>query len=156
MRTAYKVLAYLVAAEVAIQAMVMVWAIAGLGKWVDSGGVFDKSVIESEGTPFPEVAGIIVHGINGHLVVPVIALLLLLVSFFAKVRGAIKWAAIVFLITVAQGQIGVLGHEFPLAGALHGLNAMVLFGVAIYAARRLRTAARRDVSAPEERVETPV
>jgi hypothetical protein len=33
MRTAYKVLAYLVAAEVAVQAMVMVWAIAGLGVW---------------------------------------------------------------------------------------------------------------------------
>ena len=46
MRTAYKVLAYLLAAEVAVQAMVMVWAIAGLGKWVDGGGVFDKSVIE--------------------------------------------------------------------------------------------------------------
>ena len=42
MKTAYKVLAYLVAAEVAVQAMVMVWAIAGLGKWVDGGGVFDK------------------------------------------------------------------------------------------------------------------
>ena len=50
MRTAYKVLAYLVAAEVAVQAMVMVWAIAGLGKWVDGGGVFDKAVIESQGT----------------------------------------------------------------------------------------------------------
>ena len=46
MRTAYKVLAYLVAAEVAIQAMVMVWGIAGLGKWVDGGGVLDKAVFE--------------------------------------------------------------------------------------------------------------
>ena len=71
MRTAYKVLAYLVAAEVAVQAMVMVWGIAGLGKWVDGGGVFDKAVIESEGTPpFPEVAGIIAHGINGFFVIP--------------------------------------------------------------------------------------
>ena len=35
MRTAYKVLAYLVAAEVAVQAMVMVWFISGLGKWVE-------------------------------------------------------------------------------------------------------------------------
>ena len=67
--------------------MVMVWAIAGLAKWVDGGGVFDKSVIESQGTPFPEVAGIIVHGINGTFVVPAIALLLLIVSFFTKVRG---------------------------------------------------------------------
>jgi hypothetical protein len=156
MGTAYKVLAYLVAAEVAVQAMVMVWAIAGLGKWVDGGGVFDKSVIESEGTPFPEVAGIIVHGINGTFVVPAIALLLLIISFFAKVRGAIKWAVIVLVLAVVQGQIGFLGHEFPLAGALHGLNAMVLFGVAFYAGRRLRAAARRDVSAPEEQVATPV
>ena len=57
MRTAYKVLAYLVAAEVVIQAMVMVWGIAGLIKWVDGGGVFDKSVMETQGTPFPEVFG---------------------------------------------------------------------------------------------------
>ena len=147
MRTAYKVLAYLVAAEVAIQSMVMVWAIAGLAKWVDGGGVFDKSVIESQATPFPEVAGIIVHGINGTFVVPVIALLLLIVSFFTKVRGAIKWAVIVFALVVAQGQIGFLGHEFTLAAALHGLNALALFGVAIYTGRRLRTAVRSDVRA---------
>jgi hypothetical protein len=33
---------------------------------------------------------------------------------------------------------------------------MVLFGAAFYAGRRLRAAARRDVSAPEEQVATPV
>jgi hypothetical protein len=87
-------------------------------------------------------------------VVPAIALLLLIVSFFTKVRGAIKWAVIVFVLAVAQGQIGFLGHEFPLAGALHGLTAMVLFGVAFYAGRRLRTAVRGDVSHPEKQVAT--
>jgi hypothetical protein len=156
MRTAYKALAYLVAAEVAVQAMVMVWAIAGLGKWVDGGGVFDKSVIESQATPFPEVAGIIVHGINGTFVVPGIALVLLIVSFFIKVRGAITWAVLVFVLVVAQGQIGFLGHEFPLAGALHGLNALALFGVALYAARRLRDATAVRVEQPEARTATPV
>jgi hypothetical protein len=156
MRTAYKALAYLVAAEVAVQAMVMVWAIAGLGNWVDGGGVFDKSVIESQATPFPEVAGIIVHGINGTFVVPGIALVLLIVSFFTKVRGAIKWAVLVFVLVVAQGQIGFLGHEFPLAGALHGLNALALFGVALYAARRLRAATAVRVEQPEARTATPV
>jgi hypothetical protein len=159
MRTTYKVLAYLVAAEVAVQAMVMVWAIAGLGKWVDGGGVFDKSVIEGSietgAMPFPEVFGILVHGINGTFVVPGIALLLI-VSFFTKVRGAIKWALIVFALVVVQGQLGFLGHDFPLGGALHGLNALALFGVALYAGRRLRASARRDVSAPEEQVATPV
>jgi len=56
MKTAYKVLAYLVAAEVAIQAMAVVWAIAGLGKWVDGGGVLDKAVMESDASPFPRAA----------------------------------------------------------------------------------------------------
>jgi hypothetical protein len=157
MRTAYKVLAYIVAAEVAIQAMTMVWAIAGLVKWVDAGGVFDKSLMESEGTPFTEVFGIIVHAINGTFVIPAIALLLLIVSFFTKVRGAIKWGAIVFLLTVAQGQIGFLGHEFPLAVALHGLNALALFASALYAGRRMRNAASRSAVTPaEEQVAAPV
>ena len=110
MRTAYKVLAYLVAAEVAIQAMVMVWGIAGLGKWVDGGGVLDKAVFEEAigggGMAFTEIVGLLVHGINGMFVIPFIALLLLIVSFFTKVRGAIKWALIVFALVVAQGQIG--------------------------------------------------
>lgn len=156
MRTAYKVLAYLVAAEVAVQAMVMVWGIAGLGKWVDGGGVFDKAVIESQGTPFPEVVGILVHGINGMFVIPALALLLLIVSFFTKVRGAIKWAVIVFVLVVVQGQLGELGHDFPLAGAVHGLNAMALFGVALYAGRRLRAAAAVGVEQPETRTAAPV
>jgi hypothetical protein len=161
MRTAYKVLAYIVAAEVAIQAMVMVWAIAGLGVWVDRGGVFDKSVTEGSigggAMPFPEVLGVLVHGINGTFVVPGIALALLIVSFFTKARGAIKWAVIVFVLVVAQGQIGFLGHEFPLAGALHGLNALALFAVALYTGRRLRTALPRSgVKPAEEQVAAPV
>ena len=157
MRTAYKVLAYIVAAEVAIQAMVMVWAIAGLGVWVDNGGVFDKSIMESGALPFTEVMGILVHGINGTFVVPAIALALLIVSFFTKVRGAIKWAIIVFVLVVLQGQIGFLGHEFALAGALHGLNALALFTVALYTGRRLRTAAARSgVTPAEEQVAAPV
>jgi heme A synthase len=118
--------------------------------------VFDKSVIESQATPFPEVAGIIVHGINGTFAIPGIALVLLIVSFFTKVRGAIKWAVLVFVLVVAQGQIGFLGHEFPLAGALHGLNALALFGVALYAGRRLRAATAVRVEQPEARTATPV
>ena len=156
MRTAYKVLAYLVAAEVAVQAMVIVWGIAGLGKWVDGGGVFDKAVIESQGTPFPEVVGILAHGINGFFVIPGIALLLLIASFFTRVRGAIKWAVIVLVLVILQGQLGGLGHDFPLAGALHGLNALALFGAAIYTGRRLRAAAAAAVEQPEARTAASV
>ena len=150
MRTAYKALAYLVAAEVVIQAMAMVWAIAGLGKWVTDGGVLDKATMESGGTPFPEIAGLLVHGINGTFVIPGIALLLVILSFFIKVRGGIKWAAIVFVLAVVQGQLGFLGHEIPAVGALHGLNALALFSGALYTGRRMRTAPRSGVVAAEE------
>jgi heme A synthase len=110
----------------------------------------------SGGMPFPEIAGLLVHGINGMFVIPLIALLLLIVSFFTKVRGAIKWAVVVLLLVVVQGQLGELGHDLPLAGALHGLNALALFGAAIYAGRRLRAAAAVGVEQPETRAATPV
>ena len=157
MRTAYKVLAYLVAAEVAIQAMVMVWFIAGLGKWVEGGGVLDKAAMESEVTPpFPEAAGMIAHINNGFFVIPGLALLLLIISFFTKVRAAIKWAVVVFVLVIVQTQLGGLGHDFPLAGALHGLNALALFGAAIFAGRRLRAAAPGTVDREQARAATPV
>jgi hypothetical protein len=152
MRTAYKVLAYVVAAEVVIQAMAMVWAIAGLGKWVDGGGVLDKAAMESGGTPFPEVNGLLLHGINGSFVIPGIALVLVILSFFARLRGAIKWAAIVFVLAVVQGQLGFLGHEIPAVGALHGLNALALFSAALYAGRRIRRASRTGAVPAEEEV----
>jgi hypothetical protein len=156
MRTAYKVLAYLVAAEVTVQAMVIVWFVSGLGKWVEGGGVLDKAAMESEGTPFPQVVGIMAHGINGFFVIPGLALLLLIISFFTKVRGAIKWAVVVFVLVIVQGQLGGLGHDFPWAGALHGLNALALFSVALYAGRRLRGTTVAVVEQPEARTATPV
>jgi hypothetical protein len=155
MRTVYKVLAYLVAAEVAVQAMAMVFAVAGLAKWVDEGGVFDKAVFESEQSPFPEVVGFIVHGINGSMVIPAIAVLLLVCSFFAKIPGGVKWAGIVLLLVAVQVSLGFAGHDIPALGALHGLNALALFGTAFHTARRARraVAASADRSAP---VEIPV
>jgi hypothetical protein len=154
MRTAYKVLAYLVAAEVAVQAMVMAWFISGLIKWVLNGGVLDMS-IEIEGA-FPEIFGILVHGINGFFVIPALALLLLIVSFFTKVRGAIKWAAIVLVLVAVQALLGAFGHDFTLAGALHGLNALALFAAALYAGRRLRAVAPAAVEHEQTPAATPV
>jgi heme A synthase len=72
------------------------------------------------------------------------------------VRGAIKWAVIVFVLVIVQGQLAGFGHDFPLVAALHGLNALALFGAAIYAARRLRPAAAAGVEQPETRTATPV
>lgn len=138
MRTVYKVLAYVVAAEVVVQAMMIAWAVAGLGYWVDGGGVFDKSVMESEQTPFTEVAGIIVHGLNGGMVIPALALLLLVSSFFAKVPGGVKFGALVFVLVIVQTMLGYATHGLPFAGLLHGGNALLLFATALHTARRVR------------------
>ncbi len=138
MKSVYRVLAYLIAAEVVVQAMAMVYAIAGLGKWVDSGGVFDKSVMESNQSAFPEVIGLLIHGVNGMMIIPLIALLLLISSFFAKIPGGVKWAGLVLLVVVVQVNLGLFGHAVPAVGALHGLNALLLFSAALHTARRRR------------------
>lgn len=135
MRTAYKLLAYAIAAGVAVQAVVVVWAVAGLGKWIMNGGVADASLMESEATPFPEVAGFMIHGLNGMVVLPAIALALLVLSFFSRQRRAVVTAAAVFGLVVLQVALGVAGHAIPAVGGLHGLNALILFTAALYAAR---------------------
>ena len=48
MRSAYRILAIIIAIEVVIQAMAIVYAIAGLGNWVEEGGVLNKAVFECE------------------------------------------------------------------------------------------------------------
>ena len=156
MKTVYRVLAYVVAAEVVVQAMAIVFAIAGLVKWVDGGGVFDKAVMESNQSPFPEVIGFAIHGINGMMIVPAIALFLLISSFFAKIPGAVRWAALVLLLVLVQVTLGLAGHAIPALGALHGLNALLLFTSAIYTARRGRNLAASPTAEPAMRATTPV
>ena len=149
MRTAYKLLAYAVAVEVAIQAMAVVWAMAGLGRWIMGGGIADASMMESEIAPFPEVAGFMIHGINGTFVVPLIALALMVLSFFTRQKRAIAVAVGLFVGVVLQGQLGFLGHDRPVVGALHGLNALIVFALALYAARGVSIGSPSDEAADE-------
>lgn len=141
MRSAYRVLAYLICVEVVIQAAAMAWAIFGEGKYIEEGGVIDQAAIESEEILFPEVVGFIVHGMNGTMLIPLIALLLLIVSFFAKVPGGVKWAGLVLLAVVVQVLLGMFAHGLPFLGMLHGINALILFTLALVAARRAGTIA---------------
>lgn len=156
MRTAYKVLAYVIAAQVVIQAMAMVFAIAGMYSYVTEGGVVDKASMESGEMLFPEMIGLMIHGMNGMMVIPAMALILLIVSFFAKVPGGVKWAALVLLLVVVQVSLGLLGHSFAIFGAFHGLNALLLFSAAFYTGHRVRkqqpAPAETAVPAQEPRV----
>ena len=141
MKTVYRILAFVIAAEVALQAAVMVYAVAGLGIWIEEdGGVLDKAAFESGESLFPELVGFMIHGINGMMVIPALALLFLIVSFFAKVPGGVKWAGLVLLAVVVQVALGLFGHSVSLLGGLHGLNALLLFGLAVTAGRRVSSA----------------
>jgi hypothetical protein len=150
MRAAYKVFAWLIALGVVVQAASMVYGVAGLGIWIDKeGGVLDKAAFESDEALFPEVVGLMIHGMNGMIVIPALALLFLIVSFFAKVPGGIAWAALVLLAVVVQVALGLLGHSAAIWGGLHGINALVLFSLAVYAGMRVprAVAARAEPTA---------
>lgn len=134
MRTVYRVLAYLIAAEVVVQAAAIAFGAFGLFKFIDDGAVVSKATKES-GVTFDGVVGFIVHGINGYMVVPGLALALFVVAFFARVSGGVKWAAIVFGLVILQILLGGFAHDVPAVGALHGANALAVLVTAVIAAQ---------------------
>ena len=91
------------------------------------------------------------HGINGSIVVPALAVLLVVVSFFAGVSRGVAWAVGVFAVVIVQVMLGFSAADLPALGALHGVNALLLFAVAFLAARRARP---RKPFLPEEPVAT--
>ena len=138
MRNVYRVLAYLLSIEVLVQGMAIAYAIAGLGKWVeDDGGVLNKQVMDSDNPDFPGVGGFMIHGLNGTLIIPILVLLLLIVSFFAKVPGGVKRAAILFGLVVVQVVLGLASHGAPILIVLHVLNAFAIFSMAALTAWRI-------------------
>src|SRR3954468_17137114 len=122
MRGAYRVLALAIPVLVALQAAFIAVSAFGIFKWVDDGNSLTKSVIEGDGD-WDGAVGALLHGVVGTIVIPLIALALLVVSFFAKVPGATKWAGIVLAVTVLQVFLAVAAFGAPAVGALHGLNA---------------------------------
>ena len=140
MKSVYRVLAFLIAAEVVIQAAAVAYGFFGIGKYVEDGATINKAAIESDTTSFTGVGGLALHGINGMMIVPILALVFLIVSFFAKVPDGIKWAGFVLLAVIVQVALGLFGHSVPALGALHGINALLLFGLAVSAGMRANRA----------------
>jgi hypothetical protein len=138
MRRAYHVFAYIIAAEVVIQAMAIATAVAGLDHWIeDDHARVTKKVIDSHPS-FTGSFGFPVHGINGEMLIPLFALILLVVSFFARVAGGTRWALYILGLIVVQVVLGLSLEAVPLLGLLHGANALAIFIVAILAARRAK------------------
>ena len=148
MRGFYRGLALAIAALVALQAAFIAFALSGMVKWVRDGGTLDASVFaEGSTVHIGGETGFALHAISGTFLIPLVALILLIVYFFAKIPGGTKWALIVFAVVVVQYALAFVARlaEVPLLGALHGLNALILFGVAVTAAMRVRTTGRAAV-----------
>ena len=141
MRKTYRILALLIAVEVVVQATALAWAIFGMGVWIDEGNTVNKTMLECRDCPwnFTEERGFMIHGLNGALVIPVLALALLVVSFFVRDKTLLRWAGLVFFLVIVQSQVlPFVGHEYPVFGALHGLNALLLFAAALATWRRAK------------------
>jgi len=153
MRQTYRVLASAIAVLVVVQAMMMVWAIAGLFTWIDDGNTLDKSVVEGwsdEPPTFDGAFGHFIHAfINGTLLIPLCGLLLLIVSFFAKVPRGVALAGLIVVLIVIQYLAGFFAEPgMPYLGLVHGLNAFILFGLALFASKSAKEAGMAPQAAP--------
>ena len=145
MKQTYRALAGLVALGVIVQAAAIAFGWFDVISDVENGFVLDEN--------FEGNAGHVLHGIVGLIVIPALSLILLIVSFFAAktVPQARKWGGIVFGLTVLQVALAIFGFSLPAIGALHGLNALLLFGAAGRAAMLTRSSAPGAVALPRQR-----
>ncbi len=139
MRSAYKYLAYAIDVLILVQAAAMAWAVFGLSKWIEDGNSLTKAKMEGDTFSFTEERGFMIHGINGQMLIPLVALILLIIAFFAKVPEGPKWAGMLFGGIVVQVVLGIAGHGVPALGFVHGFWALLLFWLAY------RTAKQADV-----------
>jgi hypothetical protein len=136
MKSAYRYLAFAVPVLVAVQAAAIAFAFFGLSKWIEDGGTLDKASMEDENTTFTGVAGFMVHGINGQMLIPLVAIVLLIISFFAKIPGGSKWAGFILLDVVVQIAFAFGAFGAPAIGMFHGLNAFLLAWLGYTAGKR--------------------
>jgi hypothetical protein len=151
----YKVLAYAIAVLVVVQAGAIAWAFFGVSDWItNENGVIDKAYLECEDCESIGAAewGFAIHAFfNGFVLIPLLSLILLLVSFFAKVPGGVRLALLIVALVVLQILVlPALSREVdPVFGALHGINALILMGAAAGAGRRASKSASATREAPE-------
>jgi hypothetical protein len=55
------------------------------------------------------------------------------------IPGAVKWAGLTLLAIVVQVALALIGFEAPALGALHGINAFIILGLASMAIRSAKT-----------------
>lgn len=148
MRSAYKYLAYAIDALILVQAAAIAWAVFGLSKWIEDGNSLTKAKMDGNTFSFTEERGFMIHGINGQMLIPLVGLVLLIISFFAKVPEGPKWAGMLFGGIVLQVVLGFVSHAVPALGFIHGFWALLLFWLAYRTAKQADVLAT-DTTAPE-------
>ena len=134
MRTTYRVLAYLLALSVAVQASLIAFGAFALENNIDNGPVTDG-----------DTTGVTLHHSFAYIVL-LLAVALLAVSFGAKVTYGVRWAAIPLSLIVVQFFLAYAAYSAAIIGVLHGLNALAIFAVALLAGRRVpKTAPIADI-----------
>ncbi len=139
MRTTYIWLARLIAIGVVLQAAFVAFGTFEVFNAANDGKVF------SEDTDYN--AGQNLHAIVGLMMIPLLALILLIVAFFARISGGVRLAGAVVGLVVLQVVLGLVSFEAPIVGILHGLNAFAMAGVAGFAGRQAGQAAEESSGA---------
>ena len=144
MRAAYLWLARIIALLVVVQAMTIVFAVSGLFHWISAeGGAVDDSVVKGwDATPptFTGAIGHFIHLMTGERVLPALALLLVIVAFFAHVSRGVVLALVLLVLVILQTFSGLFGDQMPYLGLWHGLGAFLVFGTAMAAAMKAKEA----------------
>jgi hypothetical protein len=144
MKQAYRVLAYLVAAGVILQAAFIALGLFTIGHYLDDskhpGRVINKD--------YNGNVGLNLHGLFGMGIIPLLAIILFIVSFSAKVPDGVKWAGFVLLAVVVQVVLAFISFGVPAVGFLHGINALVILGLAGTTAHRVDLAGTTVRSRP--------
>ncbi len=127
MRSVYRALSGLIALGVVVQLAAIAAAWFLVLDDVDKGGVFDNNTRNW---------GHNLHSVVGMMVIPLLAVALLVVSFFARIPGGVKWAALTFGSVVLQIVLAFASYSVAGLGALHGLNALAVAGLAQMASKQ--------------------
>jgi len=145
MKTAFRVIAWVIAGAVMVQAAVMVFAIAGLFKYVSEGGVVSE---QTEPDAIVEGVGVVIHVTLANYLFPLLGLVAVVIAAFTR-RASTIWTAVILLVLILlEWFLGVAGYSAPIAGFLHGINGLAIFGLALLAGMGFMTRSRVEAHRP--------
>jgi heme A synthase len=102
----------------------------------------NKQVLDDEDLHFQGVGGFAIHGMNGMMIIPLIAIVFLIVSLLAnkQLPGAAKRGGILFGMVALQVFLGLTLHDVVVLAPLHALNGLGILAMAFVTARQASVA----------------